>query len=241
MRKQMKTVIVLVVLGLVLAASVSLKVYFLTDHVGATLFWRGDEAYLFLGAGHTGYRFSYLEYPLVVVREYFHAPPLPEHRRGSSLVIRVTPSIVERHVIDETEDSGTGPGFMTPFDDGFYAMCSGAVLCKWTANGFEPATEEEQRGHDGVNRLVRGSMNNQIVNGWHVRESFRSPGDHAEVEIGKNLVISVQNHATDVRAYPWVSVDLQRIGQAPERLYNADGSPRRVSKSEYAQVFRKTK
>ncbi len=178
MHMRTKTVIALVVLALLLAASVSLKVYFSTSHVAAMMFWRGDEAYLFLGTGHTGHRFS------------------------------------------------------------FFAMCSGAVLCKWTANGFELATEEEQRRHDGVNRLVRGSMNNQIVNGWHVRGSFRSPGDHAEVEIGKDLVISVRNHAADVRAYPWVSVDLLRPGQEPESLYSVDGTPRRVSKSEYDRTFR---
>jgi len=238
MQKKTKTVIALVVLALALAASASLKVYFLADHVGATLFSRGDEAYLFLGAGHTGYRFPYLQYPLVRIMEHFNAPPSAEHLRGSLLVIRVTPSMVERHVIDEIEDTATGPGFMTPFDDGFYAMCQRGVLCKWTANGFEPATEEEQRKHDGINRLVRGSMNNQIVNGWHVRESFRSPGDHAEIEIGNNLVISVKNRATDVRAYPWVSIDLVRPSQAPESLYNVDGTPRKVSKSEYDSAFK---
>jgi hypothetical protein len=73
----------------------------------------------------------------------------------------------------------------------------------------------------------------------HVRESFRSPGDHAEVEIGKKLVISVQNHSTNARAYPRVSVDLVRPGQAPESLYNVDGTPRRVSSSEYEQAFGK--
>jgi hypothetical protein len=238
MQKKTKTVIGLIVLALALAASASLKVYFLADHVGATLFSRGDEAYLFLGAGHTGYRFRYLEYPLVRIMEYFNAPPSAEHRRASSLVIHLTQSRIERHTIDYGEAPST-PAFMTPFEDGFYAMCPGAVLCKWTSHGFEPATEEGQRRLDGGNRLVRGSMNSQIVNGWYVRESFRSPGDHAEVEIGKNLVISVQNHATDVRAYPKVSVDLLRSGQAPERLYNVDGTPRRINKSDYEQLFPK--
>ena len=239
MQKKTRTLTALGVLALALAASASFKVYFLADHVGATLFSRGDEAYLFLGAGHTGYRFSYLEYPLARIMEYFNAPPSAQHRRGSLLVIHVTPSALERRIDDDRDDAATGPGFMTPFEDGFYAMCSGAVLCKWTTQGFEPATVEEQRRLDGGNRLVRGSMNNQIVNGWHVRESFRSPGDHAEVEIGKNLAIFVQNHATDMRAYPWVSVDLLRPGQTPESLYNVDGTPRRVSSSEYEQAFGK--
>jgi len=169
--------------------------------------------------------------------EYFNAPPSAEHRPASSVVIRVTPSAIERYVMDYGEAPST-PAFVTPFEDGFYAMCPGAVLCKWTAHGFDPATVEEQRRLDGGNRLVRGSMNNQVVNGWSVREAFRSPGDHAEVEITKNLVISLRNHATDARAYPWVTVDLLRAGQAPESLYNVDGTPRRVSKSEYDRIFK---
>jgi hypothetical protein len=44
MQKKTKTLISLVVLALALAASASFKVYFLADHVGATLFSRGDEA-----------------------------------------------------------------------------------------------------------------------------------------------------------------------------------------------------
>ena len=190
MHKKTKTVVALVVLAVALVASATLKVYYIRDGSGGTLFWRGDEAYLFLGAGHTGYRISYLEYPLARIMEYFYAPPLPQHRRGSLLVIHVTPSVVERHINDDRDDAATGPNFMTPFNDGFYAVCSGAVLCKWTGNGFEPTTQEEQRRLDGGNRLVRGSMENQIVNGWHVRYTS-PPSAHFEVEIGKNLVISV--------------------------------------------------
>jgi len=236
MHAKTKTVIALVVLAMALAASVSLKVYYMRDHIGGTVFWRGDEAYVFLGAGHTGYRFSYLEYPFVVAGEYFHMVSSPEHQFGSSLVIHVTPSMVERHVIDDTE--ATGPGFITPFEDGFYAMCPGAIFCKWTSSGFKPATKEEERRHGGVDHLVRGSMDNQIVNGWHVRYTG-SPNAHFEVEIGKNLAISVRNHIGNESVYQRVSVDLLRPDQAPESLYNGDGTTRRVSKSEYERIFKK--
>src|SRR5260370_12200110 len=236
MYKKTKKVIALVVLTIALAASVSLKVYFLRDHSGGTLFWRGEEAYLFLGAGHTGYRFSYLKYPFVALGEYFYVVCFPEHKFRSSLVIHVTSSAVERHVIDDTE--ATGPGFMTPFEDGFYAMCPGSIFCKWTSNGFKPATKEEEQSHGGVDGLVRGSMDNQIVNGWHVRYTG-SPSAHFEAEIGKNLVISVRNHIGNESVYQSVSIVLLRPGQAPESLYNVDGTTRRVSKSEYERAFKK--
>jgi hypothetical protein len=236
MHKKTKKVIAVVVLTIALAASVSLKVYFLRDHSGGTVFWRGEEAYLFLGAGHTGYRFSYLKYPFVVLGQYFNVVSSPERQFGSSLVIHVTPSAVERHVTDDTE--ATGSHFLTPFEDGFYAMCPGAIFCKWTSNGFKPATKEEEQSHGGVDGLVRGSMDNQIVNGWHVRYTG-SPSAHFEVEIGKNLVISVRNHIGNESVYQSVSIDLLRSGQAPENLYNVDGTTRRVSKSEYERTFKK--
>jgi hypothetical protein len=229
--------IALLLLAAALAASVLSNVYFIRAASGGTLLSRGEEAYLFVGTGGTGYRFSYLEYPLVVFKEHFYAPPFPEQRRGSSTVIRVTPTAVEPHVQESEEDPGAL--FLTPFDDGFYAMCPGAVLCKWAGNSFEPATKEEQRRLDGTNRLVRGDMNNKVINGWHVRYTGSSPGDHFEVEVGKKFVIAAKNKASDVRAYPWISIDLLRPGKPPESLYDVDGTPRRVSKAEYERFFPK--
>src|ERR1700676_4199597 len=81
--------------------------------------------------------------------------------------------------------------FITPFDDGFYAMW-GATLCKWAGTHFEPATEEERRRHEGTNHLFHGDMNNQVVNGWSVHEVRASPGDHFEVEIGNQCTASRQ-------------------------------------------------
>jgi hypothetical protein len=227
-----------VLLAAALAASVFLKVHYIRDDSGAELFWRADEAYLFVGTGHTGYCVSYLVYPWVVLKEYLHAPPSPADQLVSTTVIRMTPSAVERHVVAYGERTSNAPLFLTPFDDGFYAMCPGAILCKWTGSGFDSATEEEQRRLDGTNRLIRGDMNN-IINGWHVHYAGRSPGDHFEVEVGKNSMIAVKNQATDVRAYPWISVDLLRPGQPPESLYDVNGTPRRVSKAEYERVFPK--
>jgi hypothetical protein len=39
------------------------NVYYVTSGAGATLFWRGDEAYLFLGNSSWGYHFRYIDYP----------------------------------------------------------------------------------------------------------------------------------------------------------------------------------
>jgi hypothetical protein len=234
---RLKIAIALAIIMSALIGCAFLKVYYVADHGGATVFWKGEQAYVFAGSGSTGYRFSYLRYPLVVLGEYFNAPPVPAAEKGAGTVIRVTPSAVERYQADFGKEAWSAPQFLTPFDDGFYAMCAGSTLCKWMGDRFEPATEEERRRLDGTNRLFHGDTNNQVINGWSVREVRRSPGDHFDVEIGNKFKIHAENHAKDVRAYPWISVELLRPGKVSENLYNVDGAPRRVSRAEYEKLF----
>jgi hypothetical protein len=97
----MKTSIVIVI---ILAAAVAATAYFqiyIAEGGGATVFWRGEEAYLFPNTPHTGYHFSYLKYPWVVISEYFRVRTPPNDTRDSSLVISVTPSAVKRYVSDD--------------------------------------------------------------------------------------------------------------------------------------------
>jgi hypothetical protein len=68
-----------------------------------------------------------------------------------------------------------------------------------------------------------------------------SPGGQFEVQIGNQFAISAKNQTSDRRNYAWVSVDLLRPGQTPEKLYNVDGTSRRVSKSDYQSFFPSTK
>lgn len=240
-RKKIKSIIVLVALAASLTLAGSLHVYYLTDFNGGTLFWKGEEAYLFLGTGHLGYRISYLKYPFVVIGQYFYVPAYTDDVSDSSVVIRITPSTVERHAVDY----GYGwdihvPAFLTPFDDGIYAMCQGAILCKWTGNAFEPATEEERHRLDGINRLIRADMNNQAVNGWHVRTTGTiGPGGHLEIPLGEGGTISVDNLGTNRPLEQWIVIKLLRPNQPPETLYDVNGNQRRVGKKEYESAIRR--
>jgi hypothetical protein len=239
MQRKTKTTIVLVFFVACLALVATLHVYYVIDGSAATVFSRGDEAYLFLGNGRTGYRVSYLAFPFVILRQYFNAPIEPTDESGCSLDMRITSSNIERYLTHCGDPDLQFVAFLTPFEDGFYAHCRGAILCKWTDRGFVPATQEEARRIGGESALVKGDMNNQIVNGWHVHRAGW-PGDHFEVPVGEDLVLSVTNRATNVREwqYPWITVDLLRPGQSPQTLYDVNGYPRRVSKSEYEQTFR---
>jgi hypothetical protein len=234
---QKKTKLWIVVVA-ILVASAFLHVYYITDSSAATVYSSGDEAYLFFGDFHTGYRVRYLAFPFAVLSQYFSAPILPTDRLGCSLVLRVTPSGVERHLTHCGDPNLQFVAFLTPFEDGFYALCRGSILCKWTENGFVPATSDEERRLDGTTRLIRGDINNQTVNGWQVHRVGWA-GDHFEVPVGKDLVIAAKNRSTDVRnwQYPWITVDLLRPGQSPQNVYDVNGMPRRVGRKEYERVF----
>lgn len=211
--------------------------YFVTDDCGVMLFAKGERAFLVLGTGHTGTHLSYLEYPIAVVKEFFGGVYMAKDRRVSTTVIRVMPSEVQLYVIDFGKETANAPVFFTPFDDGIYAMCPGVDLCKWEGNSFRPATDDEQRQHGGIDGLFRDDINNQTVNGWSARSLRNSPGDQFSVELGMKLRIVAKNIATSDRKPSKMFVEVLRSGQTPEDLYSTDGSPRRVSRSEYERFF----
>ena len=233
-------ILVLFAIGIAAIGTIaSSQVYFLREGAGGTLFCRAEEAYLFMDGTRRGYHFSYVKYPWIALGEFLNAPPFPDDRRVSDIVIRVTSSGAERHLVDFGKETGNAARSITPFDDGFYAQCPGVVLCKWTGNSFEPATEEEQRKHDGTHHLLEGDPNNPTINGWSWYHVGRSPGDHFDVRAGNKFEITAKNLARNVGGYSNISIDLLRPGQPPESLYNVDGTPRRISKSEYERTFEK--
>jgi hypothetical protein len=219
-----------------LIASAILGVRFAADGSGGTLYWKGDEAYFFTLDSHTGHQVSYLAFPFELVAQNFFWAPLPSEQWGCSPVIHITPSNVERYPGACGGQNVHDANFLTPFDHGFYAMCQGATLCKWTVHGYIPATPEEKQRLAGANSLIAALQNNQIVNGWRVHTP-PGTGGHFEVHLSDGSVISVTNHATDERERAWISVDLSRPGQKPQSLFDVSGSPQWVSKKEYMNTF----
>jgi len=240
MQRKEKRRVVAILLVLCLAASLLLNVYYVIDGSGGTLYWKGDEAYFFTSDSHTGYHPSYLAFPFELLAQTFFWAPFPSDQWHCYLVILITASSVERYPGACGGVNVHGANWLTPFDDGFYAMCQGAILCKWTVQGYVPATPEEKQRLDGGNGLVIAPQNDQIINGWRVHRTPDAPevGSHFEVKLSDGSVVSVTNRATDVRAYPWISVDLLRPGQKPQSLYDVNETPHRVSKRRYESLFR---
>ena len=222
----------------VLSSSIALafsKIYYIREDSAGTLLWNANEAYLFMSVVRRGFRIGYLEYPWVIFKQYLNAPPFPDDRRVSLVVIRVTGSAVERQVVDFPRDTDHAPTLLTPFDKSIYANCQG-VLCRWTGTRFEPASDTEQRRLDGTNRLSVPNFNG--VEGWSRQGVGAVAGDSQfSADVGGKVSLVVKLGNIYKSAYSSASVDLFRPGRAPERIWYLDGNPRRIGKKEYQNWF----
>lgn len=167
MRNRMKAMIAVAILA---AAIASWKIYFLREYTHGDVLWNASEAYLFMGVSREGLHVSCLRYPWVFVQGYLGAAESPDDGHGSLIVIRVTSSGVEHHVLKlEDRTPGSGPGFITPLDGRIYANYPAlGGLCRWAGDHFERATQEERRRLDGISRLTVLDIDNG-ENGWSKR------------------------------------------------------------------------
>ncbi len=225
-----KKLIVVVVFTIVILALASSKMYYIRDDGAVDILWNKSEGYLFLSVVRRGYYFSYLQYPLVVVREYFGSLRLPDNDRSSITLLVVTAAAVQRYV---TEDISLD--FYTPFDNTIYANRQG-VLWKWAGGRFEQATAEEQRRFDGTNRLSAQAFTD--VHGWSSLPGVTSGPPEVTIKVelgGQALTLLVKRGYNESD----ISVDLLRLGDAPKRIWFLDEQPRRVSRKEYEHSFEK--
>jgi hypothetical protein len=235
MRKSVKPGL-LAVFATILIAATFTDAHYVRSYPGGTLLRRGDEAYLFLATGQTGYRFSWLKFPFVLLGGYFYAPPVPEYQYGSTTVIHITPASTDSQRVEFGEDISRTGQFFTPYNDGFYAMCNGGRLCRWTNTGFQPATEEEERRFGGIGHLVRGDINNKDISGWSIYQIGRSRGQ-LQMSVGGKSTLSVDVKATFPQEYAKFSIRLARPGQPEQILYAGDGTPKLISGAEYRRDF----
>ncbi|HXM62870.1 MAG TPA: hypothetical protein VN950_18555 [Terriglobales bacterium] len=236
MRWNKKASVTAFLAALVVAAV--LNIYFIRNDGSGDLLWNADEAYLFTGVTRRGLHTSYLAYPWVLFAEFFYAPPPPDDQSVSVTVIRVTQSTVERHLVNVADPSpGTTPGEYTPFEGRIYANCPKlGGLCKWTGEGFEAATTDEQRGFGGIEHLKVLEIDN--VNGWSKR-GMPGNGNQFIADIGGKFSLLVRNEAGDARQYSRISIYLQRPGRVPERIWYLDGTPQWVTRSAYEHAFQR--
>lgn len=220
----------LLVVGAIAILCIS-QVYTIREDGGADLLWDKSEGYLFVYENYRGFRISYLAYPWVVFKQYLNAPPDPDDEYVSAAVFHITSAGIERYSLDLPAAS-----LETPFEGQIYANCNGS-LCKWAGAHFEPASEEERRKLDGLNRLAPNDIDDG-PDGWSKRRIGLALHDYQfSVGIGKVAKLDVDVTNAERAAYSRMSVVLLRPGQSPEKVWYRDGYPRRVSKAEYDQLF----
>jgi|ERR1700722_2795255 hypothetical protein len=146
-RKRRFTWKVLAIVVAIVVAAATLHIFQLDESSHGFVIWNENEAYLFVKINRMGYKASFLKVPWILLREVLTVGVEPSEIRGVLVVIRVTSSSVERHVVQMDRSNG-GPGSdperLTPIDGHIYAFCPFQGLCRWAGDHFEPATQEER-------------------------------------------------------------------------------------------------
>lgn len=222
MKRTVAAMLILVVASLA-GASVLESYRIEESDTDAQLFWHADEAYLFVGTIRLGWRESYLRCLFDYVLALARVGVPPQDSKSSIAVFRITPTGVERHVVDNMK--------MPPFaviDD---HINSG----KWRWNGdrFEPATADE--GRRWVAKMP--PLEFSRIDGWSKRSflPIKAPADGRRLPFelgGQPVVLTVYGESLFA-----ITLDLQRPNRSPERLFSLNERPRFASKAEYDAFF----
>lgn len=236
-----RTAIILLIAAAALAAS--LHVYYLSGEEAGELLWSQTEAYLFVPVAQLGYRMTYLGFVGAMVKAAFpYGVTTPTEEHFSLVVLKVTPTSVQRFTADNVRITG-----IEPFEGALYTgnMLPGGTLMKWSGTSFEPLPPDEaKRYYANASKLPSGpSFDN--VGGWSKRPAAgevlrKSPTDYVENDSKMTVTVSGQQ-MTFVMNSGYISheafVDLIRPGHPAERIWDFNERPHRVSRAEYDRLF----
>lgn len=239
MSRKPKRLIAVVIAAAVIAAA-SFNAYFIREDTGGILIWNANEAYLFFNITSRGHYVKWLRYPWFSIKEYLGAIEDPDDDRGSLIVVRVTSFGVERHILKvENRGPGSGPNFITPLEGHIYANYPAVGgLCRWAGDHFEPATQEERRRLDGINRLTVSNIDHDDM-GWSKRGLGGGLQDNRfTIDVGDKFQLSITSLAERNDTNGAVSIDVLRPGQPPKRIWDFQARRGMVSWAEYKLTFR---
>ena len=226
-----KFAITLIIVAGLLIFLVAAKVYVVRKKGGGTLYWKSDEALLFIEVSSFGARMSYLQYalePLLV--SMGHVRPPDDAVCSDSLVIRITDKDLQRYTTN-----GYCFGHYVFFEGNIYTgQPAQRKLWKWTGIGFEPGTDKELRGFDPMKAASYGFQFDD-VDGWSMREYALGHVTYPLTLGGRSLTL-----LSSGRQWPKVydlSVDLVLPDQSLRRIWSLDERPHRVTKAEYERLF----
>ena len=226
-----------IVVVLIIAAIAGVaKVHLLYDGIGGTALWNPNEADFFIEVRHRGQVINSLRFPLFVIKNHLGGVEDLDAERGSLVFIRISATGVKRHVLplDYT-------GMYTPLYGQIYANNPDlGGLCRWSGERFVPATPEEKRRLDGINRLTNQDIP-ESRNGWYKRSFQAAPGDDDNTfTIAEEPSFRISG--TDMAAQNGdrlVSIILQRPGRPYEKIWDIRLVSGRVTSKQYQETFGK--
>ena len=259
---QKRTKILTTLLILATAGASFLERHILHQTADGWVMWNSKEAYLFIRVGNDGLRHSYLSFPWVFFMERLKRADDLLENRTALLVVRITATATERHVLPLADrmnlglDSGRHVQYVTPFDGKIYAWYSTLVfkdgLARWEGDHFEPVKLEKQpwdpqmESIPGASFLTEGNFNNDIY-GWSRREigelelgdTLLQPvtinvGGEFQLVLSRVVEPGVEMNANLNNIF---SISLLRPGKKPETIVDMEGIRGWVSKADYEWAF----
>lgn len=234
------TLLIVLVVAVILAAS--LHVYMVRGYGSGYLLWNQNEVYLFVPVAYFGYRMTYLGFVRAMIEAAFLGVAQPNKKHFSLVVLRITPTAIQRYTADNIYISG-----IEPFDGVLYTgnMLPGGTLMKWSGTSFEPVPADEAKTYyANVGKLPPGpSFDN--VGGWSMRTAAgevlrHSPTDYTEKDAkvtlrldGEETTFVMNSGYISYQAY----VDLLRPGKPAERIWEYNERPHMISRAEYQHIF----
>src|SRR5260370_19175944 len=199
------------------------------------LLWNSREAYLFVGWGRSGYRFTCAEYLFSHIPAYFGIPRTVDANRLSILVFRITPTAIERYVADPYQ---MDRGFLAyvPRGNTIYAYHGIAILWTWAGTDFETLTVKEQRKLAIDASLFSSREDYTGVDGWSLRRSLTRLAPEFKIELqGKPVTFFTKQNNSGKE----LSLELRLPGGTSQKLLHVKHSFHFVSKSEYDYMFKR--
>jgi hypothetical protein len=200
----------------------------------AELIWNRDEAHLFIVVSNIGWSGNELQWRAQIAKSYLGARTMISEERRSVVVVKVTPTAIEKVRAQDTSVSS-----YYVFENRIYGVYQtgpyAGSVATWVDGRFKRAPEEEQVRFTAWKRpcdLPGCEFTDR--DGWSYRCCVLSRTYKGETRFplelrGRHLDLVVTAdgpHLTQV-------IDLEEEGRTTQRLWEVDSNPRHMGASEY--------
>jgi hypothetical protein len=227
--KRIVQVTALCLVVLTILAFLFLELHFVDDAADGVLLWNSQEAYLFVGLSRDGYHLTAIHCLVALIPAFFGVPRARDDTRSFTIVFRVTPAGVEKHVVPDV-------GFRAYIPNGetIYAW-DGGPLSRWAGTYFEKVDPDEPRRFLLDENALFSKKDFTDANGWSVRHSLRNWPSEIELQGERVKFLTKINDWPTTRKE--VSLDIQLPSGTSQTVLRAKSWPHLVSKSEYDHTF----